>query len=192
MEFGGVAKALHWLMAVLLITQLLLGWLMTEQSLEILSGEGKRVALHLHEALGLTLLGLALGRLGWRLTHPPPPLPDHIPSWERRVAIAAEWALYAVFIGLPVVGWMIITTMAHPASFLGLFVIPNLPLLHDLPDRKDWREALVGLHFALALILAALVLAHAAAALKHHFIDRDDLLFRMVPRSWRSFLDRVR
>ena len=191
-EFDGVAKTLHWLMATLLIAQLLLGWLMTEQSVEILDGGAKRLALHWHEALGLTLLCLALARLGWRLTHPPPPLPSYLPGWERRVAIAAEWALYAVFIGLPVVGWMIISTMAHPASFLGLFPIPNLPLLHDLPDRKDWREVLVGMHFALAIALVALVLAHAGAALKHHLIDRDDLLFRIAPRSWRSRLDRMR
>ena len=135
---------------------------------------------------------LALIRLGWRLMNPPPPFPPYLPAWEKTVATNTERLLYAVFIGMPAVGWMIISTMPHPASYFGLFPIPNLPILPDLPNRKEVREVLIDAHAVLASLMLGLVLMHIGAALKHHFLDRDDIMFRMTPRGLRPFLELVR
>src|SRR5271154_5942837 len=123
-QYTATAKTFHWLMALLIGCMLLLGWIMTTDIL--LDGPGKSVALHIHESLGMIILGLGVLRLMWRLTNPPPPLPATTPRWERMAAHATHIILYALLIAMPLVGWMMISTMPHNALFFGLFPIPNL------------------------------------------------------------------
>jgi len=170
-------------MALLIGCMLLLGVLMTTDIL--LDGPEKLVALHIHESLGMIILGLAVLRLMWRFTHRPPPfLP--MPRWERLAAHATHVILYALLIAMPFVGWMMISTMPHNALFFGLFPIPNLPVLPELPNKKDIRAILINIHWTLAWVIVGFVVLHAGAALKHHFLERDDVLLRMTPR----FLER--
>jgi cytochrome b561 len=177
--YNATAKTFHWLMALLIACMLLLGVLMTTG--DILDGHGKSVAMHMHESLGMIVLGLGLLRLMWRFIHRPPPFPP-MPHWERIAALAMHAILYVLLIAMPLVGWMIISTMPHNALFFGLFPIPNLPVLPDLTNKKDVREILENIHWTLARIIVGFVVLHAGAALKHHFIERDDVLLRMTPR----------
>ena len=90
--------------------------------------------------------------------------------------------LYVLLIAMPLVGWAIISTFPHNALFFGLFPIPNLPVLSELPNKKDLREVFENVHWTLAWVIVGFVVLHAGAALKHHFIERDDVLLRMTPR----------
>ena len=177
-------------MASLIACILLLGWIMTADT--ILDGKAKLIALHVHESVGMIVLGLGLLRLTWRLTNPPPPFPIPMPQWERIAAHATHIILYVLFIAMPLVGWMMISTMPHNALFFGLFPIPNLPVLPDLPNKKDIREILESIHGTLAWIIVGFVALHAGAALKHHFLERDDVLLRMTPRFLGRFLRYIR
>jgi len=179
-NYTAIAKTLHWLMATLIVCMLVLGWIMTAD--DILDGHGKSVALQVHESIGMIVLTLGVLRLTWRWMTPPPPLPAFMPGWERIAAHLSHVVLYVLMLAMPLVGWMMISTMPHNALFFGLFPIPNLPFLHDLPNKKDVREILQNIHWFLAWVIVAFVVLHAGAALKHHFIERDDILLRMAPQ----------
>jgi cytochrome b561 len=189
-QYNTVAKTFHWLMASLIACMLLLGWIMTAD--DILDGRGKSVALRVHESVGMIILGLGLLRLMWRFTNPPPSLPSAMPRWERVAAHAGHTVLYALLIAMPLVGWTIISTMPHNAPFFDLFPIPNLPVLPDLPNKKDLREIFENIHWTLAWVIVVFVALHAGASLKHHFIGRDDILLRMAPRFLGRFLRYIR
>jgi cytochrome b561 len=180
LEFNPVAKMLHWVMAALIFVQFILGGIIWE-SFSMFDGHTKSIALQGHKATGMVILALALVRLTWRFTSPLPSFPSDLPKWEKIVATSIELTIYGLFILLPIVGWMIISTFAHPSTFLGFFTIPNLPALPDLADKKGIRDILITTHGLLSVILLGLVMAHIGAALKHHFIDRDEILFRMTP-----------
>jgi len=167
-------------MAFLIGCMLLLGWMTTTDILP--DGPEKSVALHIHESLGMIILGLGVLRLMWRLANPPPPFPAPMPRWERVVARATHIILYALLIAMPLIGWMMISTMPHNALFFGLFPIPNLPVLPELPNKKNIRAILENIHWALAWVIVGFTALHAGAALKHHFLERDDILLRMTPR----------
>ena len=188
-RYDTAARHLHWLTALLIVGMLALGLIMTAD--DILAGPARTLALHVHQSVGMIILGLGLVRLAWRLTHRSPPQ-SGLAGWERKVAAATHIALYGLLTALPFVGWMIISTLPRNALFFGLFAIPDLPLLHDLPNRKDVRELLEDIHAALAWSVASLALLHAAAALRHHFVKRDDVLLRMTPTSLERFLRSIR
>lgn len=179
-QYTAAAKTLHWLLAFLIGFMLLLGWMMTTDIL--LDGPGKLVALHLHESLGMIILGLGVLRLMWRLTNSPPLLPASTPRWARIAAHITHVILYILLIAMPLVGWMMISTMPHNVLFFGLFPIPNLPVLPELLNKKDVRAVLENIHWILAWVVVGFVALHAGAALKHHFIERDAILLRMTPR----------
>jgi cytochrome b561 len=178
-QYNAIAKTFHWLMASLIACMLLLGLIMTTG--DILDGPGKTVALHVHESVGMIVLGLGLLRLMWRFANPPPPFPAPMPRWERVAAHVTHVILYVLIMVMPLVGWMMISTMPHNALFFGMFPIPNLPVLPELPNKKDIREVLESIHGTLAWVIVGLVVLHAGAALKHHFLERDDVLLRMAP-----------
>ena len=179
-HYNAIAKTFHWLMASLIVCMLLLGWIMTAD--DILDGPGKSLAMHVHESVGMIVLGLGLLRLVWRWINPPPPFPASMPRWERMAAHATHIVLYVLLIAMPLAGWSIISTFPHNPLFFGLFPIPNLPVLPGLPNKKDLREIFENIHATLAWTIVGFVVLHAGAALKHHFIERDDVLLRMTPR----------
>jgi cytochrome b561 len=110
------------------------------------------------------------------------PAPAAAPRWERRLAALVQGALYAITIGAIVAGWLVVSTspLPVPTQFFGLFVIQNIAR----PDAAPFSAATLA-HEVAAWSIAGLVALHAAGALKHHVVDRDDVLTRMLPR-WPS------
>ncbi len=176
--YDRVAKSLHWLIALAIIFMLVLGWM-----LEDLQGQDKFRAFQLHKSVGITILLLSLIRLGWRLTHRFPVLPETMSKTEKLAAHLGHWGLYALMIVMPLTGWVIVSTskLAIPTLLFGIVPWPHLPMLPDLENKRAIHEIGKNMHGILATAMAGLAGVHALAALKHHFISRDDILLRMTP-----------
>lgn len=179
-QYSTAAKTLHWLVAFLIAAMLLTGWTMAGDNL--LSPTQKPLWFVLHKSTGLVLLGLGLFALLRRLKISVPPLPSDMPRWKCVAALVTHKTLYALVIIMPLIGWMLISTVHRPTLFFGLFPMPFLPVLSELPDKKQIADMLAGAHGALAWVIVAVVALHVGAALEHHFIERDDVLLRMTPR----------
>ena len=176
-RYDAVAIALHWAMAALILGLLAAGFVMTAQK----PGSPLQFQLYqAHKSVGITVLALALLRLGWRLGHRPPPLPDTMPAWEQWLAHAGHAALYGLMIGMPLLGWAVVSTSPFniPTVLYGVIVFPHLPLPHGV------NTAAKLAHDTGAWIMIATVTGHAGAALRHHL--GDDVLSRMLPRFGRK------
>ncbi len=176
-RYSAVAVALHWMMALMMIANLVSGLrledlLDSEIASEVASG---RFLVGLHKSLGLTVLALTLVRLGWRLGHTPPPLPGHMTPLERLLSKISHGGFYALMLALPLSGWAFVSTAKtlRPLPWFGLFEVPKLPLPRGLYGLA--REG----HEVMGFVMIGLVLLHVLAALKHQFFDRDRLLARM-------------
>jgi cytochrome b561 len=172
MTYTRTAIALHWVIALLILAVLPLGLTMTEMPLS----PQKLKFYAWHKWLGVTVFGLAVLRLLWRASHPAPPLPATMPAWQRGAAHILHWALYALMLAIPLVGWLMSSAKGFQTVYLGVLPIPDL-----LSKNEALGETLAAVHAWLAYALIALLGVHVAAALKHHFIDRDDVLRRMLP-----------
>ncbi len=173
-SYTRTAIGLHWLLALMIVGTFAVGLYMTS-----LPFSPQRVKLfNWHKWAGVVILSLSAARLLWRLGHrPPADLP--MPAWQRRSAHAAHLTLYALFFAVPLVGWAYSSSAGFP---IVLFRV--LPLPDFVPVDRELSEAIKPFHGWLAYALAAVVVLHVAAALKHHFVDRDSTLARMRPR-WR-------
>jgi cytochrome b561 len=171
-RYGAVAIAFHWLVAAALFVTFPLGLYMADLPLS----PRKLALVSYHKWIGVTVLALMSLRLAWRLTHRPPPLPLAMPAWQGRAATLAHWALYGLLLAIPLSGWLYSSAVGVPTVYLGLWQLPDL-----VGKDKALAEALKLAHKALNFTLLALVVVHVAAALKHHFVDRDGLLARMLP-----------
>ena len=129
-----------------------------------------------HKWIGVTVFLLMLARAAWRAGHAPPPLPASVPAWERSLAGAAHLLLYLLLFAIPVTGWLFSSAAGFQTVYLGLVPLPDL-----VPKDKMLADLFRFVHMFLNYSLAAFVALHAAAALKHHFLDRDAVLARMVP-----------
>jgi len=178
-HWGGAAQAFHWLIALLIVAQAALGWYMTTLKLSPTKFE----LFALHKSLGITVLTLALLRLLWRLSNPTPALPAHMTRTERWLAHGSHTALYLLLFAMPVSGYVINSATNFPLEYFGLFPIPNLT-----PESDSLKNAAAEVHETLVWILVAVLALHVAGALKHHFVDRDDVLQRMLPRLKRRTL----
>lgn len=161
---------LHWITAVLIVANLATGLLHET----LLKG-----SIPLHKSIGMTVLVLALARLAWRLTHRAPPLPRDIPGWQRGLAHASHWLFYVFIILVPLTGWVFTSASPkrHPLDWFGLFPLPYFPVAPG-PGVGDSPHTA---HVYMGYALLALLVVHIAAALKHHFVDRDVVLARMTP-----------
>ncbi len=170
-RYSSTAIALHWLLALLIVGNFALGAYMHELPFSM-----TRLKLYnWHKWAGVTILALSAGRLLWRLRHrPPADLPG--PAWQQRAAHLAHGALYLLFFAVPLSGWAYSSAAGFPIVWFGVLSLPDFVA----PDRA-FSETIKPLHGALAWALAAVVALHVAAALKHHFVDRDGLLLRMLP-----------
>ena len=168
-NFGLITIAIHWLMAVLLIGMLILGLYMVGLpiSLEKLKLYGW------HKEYGILALFLVCFRLVWRLTNLTPRLA--LPIWEVIAARGVHWAFYFVMFAMPLTGWLITSAAGLPASFFGLFVLPNL-----IAPNEELMNLFSTLHGWLGYSLIALIILHVLAALKHQFVNKDDILRRMI------------
>ena len=126
-----------------------------------------------HKAFGILVLGLALLRIIWRLSNKTPNLA--IPKLELIAARLAHVGLYALMLAMPLSGWLMSSAAGLPPSFFGLFTLPSLVAPSD-----ELRHVFGFMHQWFAYGLIALIAVHTLAALKHHFIDKDDILRRML------------
>ncbi|MBF0627563.1 MAG: cytochrome b [Magnetococcales bacterium] len=170
-RYDPTARLLHWTMAGLLITLVGLGFYAT--SLTYYDPLYHR-SVFWHRSIGLLVFALAWVRLAWRLSHPPPAHLAESPAWERLAATWTHQALYGLMILIPVTGYLISTADGRGVSFFGWFELPAL--LEPDKARATWMGKV---HLGAALLFCALAALHAAAALKHHFIQHDATLRRM-------------
>ena len=180
MRYSGVAMVLHWLIALAIIGMLALGFIMTDAE----PGSTQQFKLYqLHKSIGITILALSLFRLVWRLTHRPPPLPADMPLWQRVAARASHAGFYALMLGMPLTGWMVVSASPWniPTVLFGFIPLPHLPVLSTLPNKAPVEKTLEQVHSAGAWILIGLLVLHVGAALYHHFFRRDDVLWGMLP-----------
>ena len=129
-----------------------------------------------HKWIGITVFLATLIRLAWRLGHAPPPLPASVPDWERKLAGVGHRLLYLLMLVIPISGWLYSSAAGVSVVYLGWLHLPNL-----VAANKALAEQLKLVHMTLDFILLALVVGHVAAALKHHFVDHDGVLARMIP-----------
>ncbi|MBC7769125.1 MAG: YceI family protein [Phycisphaerales bacterium] len=191
-RYAAIAIVLHWAIAFSIVLMIPLGWWMSDQAEDGVVSDALFQAYQLHKSVGLTVLALSLAQLARRLANPPPAMPEHMPAWERLIASATHWALYALMIALPLTGWLYVSAgwsdhddapLQVTTRWFGLFVVPHL---FGLPSagaevREEVADAAMGAHGVLAWGAIVLGALHAAAALKHHVINRDNVLTLMVP-----------
>jgi cytochrome b561 len=168
--------ALHWLLALVILGLFAVGLYMADLPFSPL-----RLKLYnWHKWAGITLLALTVLRLLWRLTHRPPALPPVIeqamPSWQLRAYHATHHLMYALFFAVPLIGWAYSSAAGFPIVLFG-----QLPLPDFVAPSKELAALIKPLHELSAFGLIGLAGMHIAAALKHHWIDRDGLLNRMLP-----------
>lgn len=189
-RYTAVAIVLHWAIALAIVGQILLGWWMGD-ALDDAETQAQAIAAYqLHKSIGLTVLALSIVRLIWRLTHKPPPYPDHMPPWEKTAARVSHWAFYVLMIALPMTGWLYVSAgwlndrpLNVPTLYFGLFQVPHLFGLAEMGDGVRAGVAAVAefFHSKMAWVALVLLALHAGAALKHHFWDKDAVLTHMVP-----------
>ena len=176
-RYTRVAIILHWLIAALLIGNIVLG--LYHDSF------GKAATpwmMFFHKAIGLSVLALSLARLAWRLTHRPPAFDPVLKGWERGLAHFLHWLFYFMLIAIPLTGWLLSSSSNRPTNFFGLFTIPPLPVSRSDGAHDLWED----LHEILGKAMIGLVLLHVAGALKHHFGGHRHLMSRIAPWAYRS------
>ncbi len=175
-KYTGIAIALHWLLALSLVGIFSVGLYMAD-----LPFSPQRLKLYnWHKWAGITILILSAVRLAWRLTHKPPALPQSVtlgmPGWQVTAYHATHVLMYALFFIVPLVGWAYSSAAGFPIVLFGVLPLPDF-----VSASKPLAELIKPWHQITAYSLAALVVLHVAAAIKHHFIDKDGLLLRMMP-----------
>jgi cytochrome b561 len=170
-SWGSLTKALHWVIVILIINQ----WWIAERA-EELKGLAKLQTLGLHKSFGMTILMLAIVRLLWRWMNPVPDLSAETKPWERVLAKVSHVLLYALIFAMPLTGWMMSSARNFPVSWFKLFQFPDLVAPAD-----QTFHLMHDTHHLLFKVLVGVAVLHAAGALKHHFIDRNDVLKRMLP-----------
>jgi cytochrome b561 len=171
-RYSSVAIALHWLIAALIVLNLILGFFH-----EDFGRETRSWMMFFHKATGITILALSLARLVWRLAHRPPPIDPILQAWEAGLARAVHWLFYALLIAMPLSGWMLSSSSDRGVDYFGLFDIAPLPISRS----DDMHDLLEEAHELLAFSMIALILLHVAGALKHHVQGHRHLTARMVP-----------
>lgn len=172
-RYTTTAIALHWLMALLLIALLGVGLYMHELPLS----PWKLHIYSWHKWAGVTAFILVLVRLGWRFVHRPPQLPAAMPPSMRLAAHAGHGLLYLLMIAIPLTGWLMSSAKGFQTVYIGLLPLPDL-----LAKNKELGDLLREVHETLNFVLIAVVIGHVGAAVKHHLLDKDDVLTRMSPR----------
>jgi cytochrome b561/polyisoprenoid-binding protein YceI len=189
-RYTAVAIVLHWAIAAAILSNLLIGWWMKSAIGETTTQARAIAAFQLHKSVGLTVLLLTALRLLWRFTHKPPPLPVGTARWERFAAKATHFGFYILMVLVPLSGWTYVSSqwadgkpLNVPTLWFGLFQVPHLFDAHAMTDaaRAAVSHRNAAAHYYLAWSMAGLFVLHVAAALKHHFRNRDRVLVQMLP-----------
>jgi len=172
-RYSNVSIILHWVIAVMVLSQVLL---ITAHD----ATEGQAISrefVQIHKAAGLTVLILTLARIGWRLANPAPPMPGTMKGWEKLLARGIHILFYVALIAMPLTGWLASSASGREISWFGLFNWPLLPIEGGRPVSRQ----LMDVHELVMKGMYGLVALHVLAALKHQFVDRDNVLHRMIP-----------
>ncbi|MEO6921822.1 MAG: cytochrome b [Collimonas sp.] len=167
------AIVLHWLVAILIVAAFTLGLTMvdipglTPTKLKYFSW---------HKWLGVTVFGLSCLRLLWRKTNAAPPYPASMQPWQQTAAHGLHILLYVLIFAVPLSGYFYSLAAGVPVTYLGIWPMPVL-----IAPNPDLKPILKLVHYTLNMIMLGAVSLHVLAALKHHFIDRDGVLKRMLP-----------
>ena len=181
-RYTAVAITLHWLIAILILTNIGLAWYFGT-----LTGLDQVPPIQLHKSIGITVLLLTTLRILWRFVSPPPPMPADVKGWERFVAQAVHGLFYVIMLGMPLTGWAMVSAspLIHvfPIRLYHLVPWPAIGPLTTLPhdQMKSAHKVLAQSHGLLALLAYALIVLHVGAALLHQFVRRDAIAARMIP-----------
>lgn len=170
-QYGLVVKIFHWLIALIVI-----GMLFGLVYLELIPKEYRPLTFLLHKSTGILILFLMVLRLFWRFSQVRPELPTAIAQWEKRAANTVHYLLYLFLILMPLSGWIMATAANKAPKFFGLFIFP-CPFI---PQSKSLAKICSEVHTVIAWVLVALITVHVFAALKHHFINKNDVLKKML------------
>ena len=175
-RYGLTAIALHWLLAAALVGIFVAGLYMTNLPFSV-----QRLKLYnWHKWAGVTILALSVLRLVWRITHRPPALPaamaSAMPRWQHLAHHGTHHLMYALFFIVPLVGWAYSSAAGFPIVWFSVLPLPSF-----MPVSPELAAAIKPWHQITAYALAALVVLHVAAVIKHQLIDRDGLIWRMLP-----------
>lgn len=172
LNYSRLAIGLHWLIAFVIIGTFCLGFYMVDLPFS----PGKLQLFSWHKWAGISIFLLVLFRIVWRLLKGAPAAPEHMPRWQQLVAEWVHRLLYVLMVAIPLTGWLMSSAKGVQTVYFGVLPLPDL-----LPRDRELGTLLGNIHAALNYLMMALVFSHAGAALKHHFIDRDDVLARMLP-----------
>ena len=179
-RYTPVGIAFHWVMAFLVLFQI--GW--GFYASWIPAGGDKLHAYQVHSAVGLPILLLAIARAGWRIMIPGPENDADQQGWQSQIAYIFHYLFYIAFFGLPISGWAMWSSVAEPGPLYlaGIIPWPQLPF-DQLPLTVQWQiiDWAEDVHLVLVVMLLLIIPMHVAAALKHHFWDRHDVLRGMLP-----------
>ncbi len=177
-SYGAVAKCFHWLMAILIIGLIIVGFVMTD-----MQGSPDKFRLYgLHKSVGASILLLVLLRLIWKYKNISPELPDSLDSWQKLGAKANHWVLYGLMIAMPLSGWAMSSAAGFSVSVFGWFTLPDI-VSADRELFLLFRQA----HETIGYLIIITVLLHITAALLHHFYYGDNILSRMLPSFKKGF-----
>lgn len=171
--YGSVSKSLHWLIFLLIVAMLIIGLSMDS----IVNEDLKHEVISFHKSLGLLIFGLIVLRIVWALINPKPRAMPNVSPLMKGLMHAMHGTLYLLMLAMPITGWLMSTAARRIPSFFGLFSTPTF----GIAKNRDFAHMVGEIHEALAWVLIVLVVLHILAALKHHYIDKDTTLIRMMP-----------
>ncbi len=170
-HYGLVAQFFHWAVVIGIALQFVWAWRIDESESRIL----EYALVNQHKSIGITILALVILRLLWRAFNRPPPHPEHLKRWERLAAGVTHWGLYGLILAMPLSGWAYTAAAGYGPEFFGLVDIPAL-----FPSNEGLEDVMHEVHETLAKVLIGLAALHILAALRHHFIVKDNVLKRMA------------
>lgn len=179
-RYTGIAVALHWLIASAIIANVALTWIWPR-----VADDNVRPLIDAHKSIGILVLGLAIMRVLWRVTHEPPALPTTYQRWEIRASHVTHWLLYAIMLFMPLSGWIMDSAWkdaaTHPMEWFGLFQWPRIGfIMHLDPALRDKvHDGFGAAHAVCSWILYWIFSLHVAGALKHQWFDKEPELQRM-------------
>lgn len=171
-RYSSLQIAIHWITAVIILGMIPVGLTMTRLG----PGTTTNLLYELHKSFGLIVIGLAVIRIVVRLSTGVPPIVRTIPAWQRIVARGTHYALYALIVLVPLVGWIATSTCCPPVNLFW-----TIPVTLPFEGGMEASEPIFTVHRILAISLAAILLLHASAALRHHYLIKDDTLRKMLP-----------
>lgn len=171
-SYTHTAISLHWLVAVAIVATFALGLYMHELPFS----PDKLKLYSWHKWAGVSIFLLVVTRIVWRLAHRPPAPPASMSAWQWRAAEGVHLLLYVLMLAVPLSGWLMSSAKGVPTVWFGVLPLPNV-----VGKDTALGDLLASVHKVLNFSMAGLVLIHVGAALKHHLVDRDEVLLRMLP-----------